>query len=110
MPDWMSNAWNWTSNLLGMSDAEMLREGAQFAMSYFDDEDDSDSYGSSAKATSLKGAGAPVKFYTPRAATAGKISKSPITSQAEATVNKHRAMLARAISISSNITAKSKRT
>ena len=108
MPNWMSNAWNWTSNLLGMSDAEMLREGAQFAMSYFDD--DGDSPGDfSASATNLSGK-IKTSITTPRSATAGKISKSPITSQAEATVNKHRAMLARAISISSNITAKSKRT
>ena len=107
MPDWMSNAWNWTSNLLGMSDAEMLREGAQFAMSYFDDDDSPGDF--SASATNLSGK-IKTSITTPRSATAGKISKSPITSQAEATVNKHRAMLARAISISSNITAKSKRT
>ena len=43
-------------------------------------------------------------------ATANKIAKSPITSQAEATVNKHRAILARALSQAVSITSKSKRT
>ena len=47
---------------------------------------------------------------TPRSATANKIAKSPITSQAEATVNKHRAILARALSQAVSITSKSKRT
>ena len=108
--DWMKNAWDWTKNLLGDTDYGDLVEGAKFAAGYFDNDVDSDSYGSATKATSLSGAGAPVKFYTPTAATKNKIGKSSITSQAEATVNKHRAILARAINQAQGITSKSKRT
>ena len=106
----MKNAWDWTKNLLGDTDYGDLVEGAKFAAGYFDNDVDSDSYGSAAKAASLSGAGAPVKFYTPTAATKNKIGKSSITSQAEAVGNKHRAILARAIAQAQGITSKSKRT
>ena len=87
-----------------------LVKGAKFAMSYFDDDDEAGTFGSSS--TGLVNLSGKVKtsITKPRSATANKIAKSPITSQAESTVAKHRAMLARAINQAQGITSKSKRT
>ena len=111
--DWMKQAagsvWDWTSNLLGGTDYGDLVKGAKFAMSYFDEDDGPGTFGTGSGGVNLTG-----KIKTtvskPRSATANKIAKSPITSQAEATVNKHRAILARALSQAVSITSKSKRT
>lgn len=106
----MKNAWNWTQELIGGSDFDAIKEGAKFAMSYFDDDSQSGDFGTSSGGLVNLSGKVKTSITTPRAATEGKIGKSPITSNAEATVNKHRAILARAISQASNITAKSKRT
>ena len=107
--DWMKNAWDWTSNLLGDTDMGDLIDGAKFATSYFDDDAGSGDFGSAKGLVNLSGK-VKTSITTPRSATANKISKSPITSSGEATLNKHRVILARAISQARGITATAKRT
>jgi len=51
-----------------------------------------------------------ISMYKPRSATEMKIDKAGITSQGEATVAKHRNILARALNQAAAITAKAKRT
>jgi len=106
--DWVKNAWDWTKTLLGDTDMGDLVDGAKYAMSYFDDDDPSGTFGSSGGLVNLSGK-IKTSITTPTKATAGKINKSPITSQAEATVNKHRAILARAINQARGITSTAKR-
>jgi hypothetical protein len=112
--DWMKQAagsvWDWTSNLLGGTDYGDLVKGAKFAMSYFDDDDEAGTFGSSSGGLVNLSGKVKTSITKPRSATANKIAKSPITSQAEAAVAKHRAMLARAINQAQGITSKSKRT
>ena len=93
----------------GFSAGDLLA-GAKAVKSYFDDDDGAGTFGSSS--TGLVNLSGKVKTTVskPRSATANKIAKSPLTSQAESTVAKHRAMLARAINQAQGITSKSKRT
>jgi hypothetical protein len=79
-------------------------------MSYFDDDDEAGTFGSSSGGLVNLSGKVKTSITKPRSATANKIAKSPITSQAEAAVAKHRAMLARAINQAQGITSKSKRT
>tara|TARA_R110001632_G_scaffold157129_1_gene275486 strand:- start:162 stop:488 length:327 start_codon:yes stop_codon:yes gene_type:complete len=107
--DWMKNAWDWTSNLLGDTDMGDLIDGAKFATSYFDDDAKAGDTGRAQGLVNLSGK-IKTSMSSPRTATANKISKSPITSSGEATLNKHRVILARAISQARGITATAKRT
>ena len=86
-----------------------LLAGAKAVKSYFDEDDGPGTFSTGSGGVNLKGK-IKTTVSTPRSAKANKISKSPITSQAEATVNKHRAILARALSQAVSITSKSKRT
>ena len=110
MPNWIDTGLNYLGlgGPTGISGGDLLA-GAQFAMSYFDDDDDAGAFGSAPGMVNLSGK-LKTTVTSPRSATAMKIDKSPITSQAEATVAKHRNILARAIQQASGITAKSKRT
>jgi hypothetical protein len=112
--DWMRQAagsvWDWTSNLLGGDYGDLIKKGANFALSYFDDDDPDGTFGTGRGGLVNLSGKVKTSITKPRAATAGKIGKSPVTSQAEATVAKHRAMLARAINQAQGITSKSKRT
>jgi len=107
---------NWidtTLDFIGFGDtfdAGDILAGAKAVKSYFDEDDGSGAFGrSSGGLVNLSGK-IKTSITTPRSALQNKISKSPITSQAEATVNKHRAILARALSQAVSITSKSKRT
>tara|TARA_R110000796_G_scaffold151277_1_gene267769 strand:+ start:1567 stop:1893 length:327 start_codon:yes stop_codon:yes gene_type:complete len=108
MANWMNDAWTWTKDLIGDTDYGDLVDGAKFAISYFDDDKDSSS-GSPNSLVNLSGK-IKTSISAPRSATANKIAKSPITSNAEAAVAKHRNIMARAINQATRITATSKRT
>lgn len=109
MASWIDTSLNFLGigGPTGISGGDLL-QGAQFAMSYFDDEGDAGTFGGASGMTNLSGK-LKTTVTSPRSATAMKIDKSPITSQAEAAVAKHRNILARAMQTASAITAKSKR-
>ena len=62
------------------------------------------------KSAAAMSGGVEISMYKPRSATEMKIDKAGITSQGEATVAKHRNILARAMQQAAAITAKAKRT
>lgn len=110
MANWLDTGLNWLGiGGPGGVSGDTLLSGAQAAWSYFDEDDTAGTFGSAPGTVNLSGK-LKTTVTTPRSATAMKIDKSPITSQGEATVAKHRNMLAKALNQAAAITAKSKRT
>ena len=89
---------------------DVVIEGAKWAYGTYQDQQKDKMSAAQIRSASEMSGDVEISMYKPRDPTETKIDKAGITSQGEATVAKHRNILARAMQQAAAITAKAKRT